>query len=176
MNKKIPDLIREHIKKERAKGTGVTELSRAFGVSRAAIYDIIKGKVKEPKVESKPIAEVVLLSELTGLPSKTATNAYHKCMALDTLALRDITPGKVLEAGVNIAKSVDTNTILHEHGYALVVYPIPTIMELDTGLTSSYHLSWVDVYVLLLRPRAWLQYMINSGKLFSAWGVLGGAA
>jgi hypothetical protein len=169
MNKKIPDLIREHIKKEHTKGTGVTELSRAFGVSRTAIYAIIKGKVKEPKVEGKPIAEATLISELTGVPIKTATNAYHKCIALDALALRDITPGKVLEAGINIAKSVDTNTILHEQGYALSIYPLAALMATDTGLTHI--ISWVDVFVLLIRPRAWMQYMIDSGKPFSEWGL-----
>ena len=173
MNKKIPDLIREHIKKEYANGIGITELARTFNVSRTAIYDIIKGKRKEPKQEVVYSQETALISELTGVPTKTATNAYHKCIALDTLALKDIMPGKVLEGGINISKSVDTNTILHEHGYALVVYPIPTIMELDTRLTC--HLSWIDIYVLLLRPRAWMQYMIDSEKPFSEWGLFRGA-
>jgi len=70
MNKKIPDLLKDHIKKEYANGRGATELARTFSVSRSAIYNLINGTQKQPKVIIPPSAEVLLLMELTGLPTK----------------------------------------------------------------------------------------------------------
>lgn len=169
MNKKIPDLLKDHIKKEYTSGRGATELARTFGVSRSAIYNLINGAQKQPKVIVPPSAEVLLLMDLTGLPEKTVAGIYDKCLALDAVELNEITPMQITSAGLNIARALDTNTFLQEVGYALIPYPLPAIINTETGLTS--HISWVDIFVLLLRPRAWVRYMTDNGKAFADWGL-----
>ena len=169
MNRKIPDLIKEYIKQEHVKGVGVTELARTFGVSRSTIYDLIRSTPRAAK-ETVPIStEGILIARLAGVSPMVASSAYCKCVALDKLALTELTPSKVLNAGLNIGRSIDTNTILHSMGYILAVYPIPEIISLELG--EACPLSWVDVYILLKSPLSWVQCMSGSGKVFEKWGL-----